>query len=164
MRVSARDVEKAKALDNRPLNGPVVDLMDGTMMITFADSWLPSTDISPDWVAFVETSYRFLCPECNWVFPTTKTLRTHWSHMHEADETVHSLRTRGLRGINRRGLPALCNFLKQQLRNLVQQKIRSGVVGAELGVRCSLIFNEAAFFVLCVKRGAKVKKYWPDSG
>lgn len=133
-------------------------------MITFADSWLPATDISNEWVSFVESAYRFLCPECSWVFPSTKTLRTHWSHVHEAGETVNSLRTRGLRGVNRRGLPVLCNFLKQQLRTVVQQKLRSGVASAELGVRLTMKFNESAFYMLCVKRGAILTKYLPESG
>ena len=124
MRVKLSEIDRFRAWDGRAFSGPETDLQDGTVVLYFADTWLPAEHLSPEWVAYAEASYHFLCPACMLAFPSSATLRTHWDQDHAAADNAVSLRARGLRGVATSRARDLCAYFRQCLRVKLHNKIR----------------------------------------
>lgn len=164
MRVNLCDVAAARQWEARPFAAEVEDLGDGTGVITFAQSWLPSSDLGDAWVEFAKNRYKFSCPDCAQVYPTTQTLQSHWDAIHAAAETVVSARKRGLKNVDVRGGVHMKRFGKRQLRKYVRQSLRRLPAKTELGVVVSMDYDDSAFYLLCLLPGAYSVKFFPVTG
>lgn len=164
MRVRMCNVAAVRRWEGRPFAGEVEEVGDGTVVITFAQSWLPARDLGADWLKDAENRFKYSCPECDLILPTKHTLQSHWDATHAPTETVYTARERGLKTVDKRGAVHMKRHGKRMIRKYISQYLRRRVGQAELGVAIGIDFDDAAFYLLCLLPGAHSVRFSPVSG